>query len=747
MSTIETVGSSASAAVPANIARISFTAAVFSSAFLMFSIQPLFTKLVLPQLGGSPAVWSVAMVFFQGLLLLGYLYAHLSSRYLPIKLGVAVHAALLLVTFASLPIAISSSLGHPPATGHVQWLLGVFTLSVGLPFFAIAGNGPLLQAWFSRTGHPHAGNPYFLYAASNLGSFAALLLYPALFETTLKLSAQSATWSIGFAAMAIMIGFCGVLAIRGNAVAVKAATQEPAPGRKQIVSYIWLAFIPSALLVAVTAHISTDVAAAPFLWIIPLALFLLTFVLIFRDRPMIPPTLVNRLLPVLAGAVILSNIFEPNMLIAVLIHLSLFFVAALFCHQRLYDNRPAPQHLTQFYLWMSLGGVLGGIFAALVAPLVFNRILEYPILVCIVMLSHPALQKPRDGVLIKQALPVILVAALAVLGLQFFSGMEDVHNGFIPILILICGSLATISLYRAPIIQSALIPCLFIFSEATFSNLIEASHERSFFGVHHISLRENNQFRVLTHGVTIHGAQRVFNADGTPYEGPVKPLTYYHPEGNLASALKLAPAKPEGRNLGVVGLGSGAQACNGNPSDKWNFFEIDPVVEKIARDPKNFTYLSTCAPDARITLGDARLTLANEPANTFDYLLIDAFSSDAIPVHLLTREAIALYMEKLTREGILNLHISNQHMELISVVAAIAEDAGFAVKVKVSAKSGGTLDLPTSSIAAVMARKPELLDQYSIDKGWSVPASGTTAVWTDDYSNIPGAIWRRYWKS
>lgn len=732
-------------AQPAWIARTVYTAAIFSSAFLMFSIQPMFTKMVLPQLGGSPSVWSVAMVFFQALLLFGYLYAHLSTKFLPIKAAVAVHLLLVLSTLASLPIAIHAGLGAAPADGHVLWLLGIFALSVGLPFFAIAGNGPLLQAWFARSGHPNAANPYFLYAASNLGSFAALLLYPVLFETTLRLSQQTIAWSLGFVVLGVMLAASGYLAIKGKRVFAKSAsTEDAAPSWAQIGRYVWLALVPSGLLVAVTAYISTDVAAAPFLWIIPLSLFLLTFVLIFRDKQIISPTLLNRALPTLAALIVVAKILDPNILVATAIHLAFFFVATLFCHQRLYEQRPAASHLTQFYLWMSFGGVLGGIFAALIAPMIFNRVLEYPLLACIIMLAHPALHKPADGVLFKQALPVIGVGIVAVLALQIFSGREDVHNGFLPVIALMLGSFAIIALYRMPIIQAALIPCLFIFSETTFANIFNAHFERSFFGVHQVSVRERDQYRVLTHGVTIHGAQRAFNPDGTPYTGPVKPLTYYHPDGLLAETLRLTPAKPGGRDLAVVGLGTGAQACNGSPGDRWHFYEIDKVVEHIARNSEYFTFLSSCAPDAKITIGDARLTLAEARLASMDYLLIDAFTSDAIPVHLLTREAMQVYMQRLRDDGILVFHISNQHMELQSVVAALADDGGYALKVNKIQSSGSSLEQPTASVVAVFAKKPETLAQFLDSKGWTRPTAGTTTVWSDDYSSIPGAIWRKY---
>ena len=413
-------------------ARPVFTSAIFTSAFLLFAIQPMFTKMILPQLGGSPGVWSVAMVFFQALLLMGYLYAHLSTRYLPPRTAIYVHLGLLLITFLALPISIASGLGKPPAEGQAFWLIGVFTFSVGLPFFAVAGNGPLLQAWFARTRHKDAGNPYFLYAASNLGSFAALLLYPLVFETTLRLPQQSLGWSIGFVVLALLITSAGYImqtTSTNQLAAFIQPTKVAGPKKRLIGEYIWLSFVPSALLVAVTAHISTDIAPAPFLWVIPLALYLLTFVLIFRDRPLVPTKVVNHLVPILAGLVILSEIIQLNIFLNCAIHLGFFFVAALMYHQRLYNRRPQVEHLTQFYLWMSFGGVLGGIFSGLLAPHIFDRILEYPILIGLVMLAHPVVLRAPRKEFINEILPVLGLGLLVAVGIYVFRGYDFINSG------------------------------------------------------------------------------------------------------------------------------------------------------------------------------------------------------------------------------------------------------------------------------------------------------------------------------
>ncbi len=726
-----------------------FTMAIFTSAFLLFAIQPMFTKMILPQLGGSPGVWSVAMVFFQAVLLLGYLYAHLSTRYLPPRAAIYVHLCLLLVTFIALPISIASGLGQPPAEGQAFWLIGVFTFSVGLPFFAVAGNGPLLQAWFARTRHKDAGNPYFLYAASNLGSFAALLLYPLIFETTLRLPQQSLGWSIGFVALALLImasAYVLQLTMAGPNLGVIQSRPVAGPTKRLIGEYVWLSFIPSALLVAVTAHISTDIAPAPFLWVFPLALYLLTFVLIFRDQTLVPTKLVAHLVPVLAGVIILSKVVLFNIFLSCALHLGFFLAVALMFHQRLYNLRPPAEHLTQFYLWMSFGGVLGGIFSGLLAPLIFDRILEYPILIGLVMLAHPAVLKASRSDLAKEVLPVFGLALLVTAGIYLFREHEFISSNTYYRYLVALASITIIGLFVHQLARAAIIVAALVALETSPASLLNTSYERSFFGVHKIYLRDNGQFRALSHGTTLHGAIRISNPDGSKYTGPTTPLAYYHPQGVLAQTLQLLPPQIIGRDIAVVGLGAGAHSCNGMTRDHWTYFEIDPVVIKIARDPDQFGFLSHCAPTAKIILGDARLTLAEQPASTFDYLLIDAFSSDTIPIHLLTREAIALYVSRLKSDGILVIHISNRHLELQSVVAALARDANLAIKTRIQITKSSSLADPNSSEAAIFARDPETLARYTEELGWKLPPNSNVSVWTDDYSNILGAIWRKYSK-
>ncbi len=374
---------------------IVYTAAIFVSALLLFSVQPLFTRMVLPRLGGSPAVWSVAMVFFQSLLLAGYAYAHylmqLRNRLIP----VVIHLALLVVALLTLPLSIASGWGEPPESGYAIWLLGLFAVSIGLPFFALAANNPLLQAWFVRTGHPNGPDPYFLYASSNIGSFLALLSYPVLLEPLFTLRTQNLIWTGGYGLLIVLIAACGVLLLRSPAsVAVDVLAEDTgasAPAWMLRARWIFLAAVPSGLLIAVTAHISTDIAAAPLLWVLPLSLYLLTWVLVFQSRPLLPHQWMLLLQPLaIAGVIVLLAIGgEQNLLLTLGGNLLFFFVIAMACHGELARTRPAAKYLTGFYVALSFGGMVGGLFAGLIAPFTFSSIAEYPILLALAALCRP----------------------------------------------------------------------------------------------------------------------------------------------------------------------------------------------------------------------------------------------------------------------------------------------------------------------------------------------------------------------
>lgn len=675
-----------------------FAGTLFLSSFLLFGIQPMFAKMVLPKLGGSPGVWSVAMVFFQTVLLTGYGYAHwLVSRF-DVRRGALIHIVLMaVILLAALPIGISAGFERPPQEGQIVWLVLLFGASVGLPFFAVAANAPLLQAWFARSGHAHAGDPYFLYAASNMGSFLALIAYPFLVEPFLTLSMQASSWAWGFGLLLAGIAACAGASVHGAGMVKAAAVAERTaiPLRRKLV-WVGFAFIPSGLLVAVTAHISTDIAAAPLLWVAPLALFLLTFVIVFQREPVLKHRWMQHAQIVLV-VLLLANIFAPpsGWVIALSLHLSLFFVTAMVSHGELARRRPAAADLTQFYFWMSVGGVLGGLFSGLLAPVLFNAILEYPLL---------------------------LLASL-VIRVDFRTRLVSR-----PFKLVVSGLFATILV----------------------TLLVQAQRDpntlRSFFGVHRVIETEGREFRQLVHGSTIHGAQRLRNPDGTPATGRPEPLTYYFRGGGIVDGID-AVRKAHGgmlRTVAAVGMGTGSLACHAGPGEAWTFYEIDPLVVQIATDPTRFSFMSECAPQAPIVLGDARLTLADAEAGSLDLIVVDAFSSDAIPLHLLTTEAIALYRAKLRQDGVVLFHISNRNMELGPVVSATAHAEGLTTWLRAPTPTPELLaQLKSSPYVAIVARRAEDVG-LDASQGWvrQEDNTGTVRAWRDDYADIVGAIWR-----
>ncbi|MCV9935147.1 fused MFS/spermidine synthase [Boseaceae bacterium BT-24-1] len=676
-----------------------YAGTIFLSAFLLFGIQPMFTKLVLPRLGGSPAVWSTAMVFFQAVLLAGYAYAHwLVSRF-DIRRAALIHIALMIaVLLVSLPIGIAAGFDRPPQEGQIPWLLALFATSVGLPFFCIAANGPLLQAWFARSGHEHARDPYFLYAASNIGSFLALLAYPLLVEPFLRLTTQTAAWTWGFAFLLAGIASCAGLVLGQSAPGASSKPLPAAPiafARK--LHWLFLAFVPSGLLVAVTAHISTDVAAAPLLWVAPLSLFLLTFVIVFQRKPALRHAwMVGVQIPLVAVYAITAWFgIRLSWEVEILLHLSILFVTAMVAHGELARLRPSADGLTTFYLWMSLGGVLGGVFSALLAPMLFNSVIEYPLLVLVGMLCTPGLAAIR--------LTRVQGAALA--------------------------SIAAVGFL------------VLVAREASRTDML-----RSFFGVHRIAETSDGRFRLLMHGSTLHGAQKLREADGTLVSGKPEPLTYYYTGGGIADGIDSLRQALGGKlaQVAAIGVGTGSLACQAQAGEDWTFYEIDPTVIRIATDPARFRFLSSCAPSTRFVMGDARLTLAEAADGSLDLIMVDAFSSDAIPTHLLTEEAFSLYARKLKPGGAALLHISNRNMELASVVRATAATVGLSTWINVSVRTDN--DLKSAKVApdVAMVLRPGVDPGPIVRRDWREQAGpGATRPWSDDYADIVGSVWRK----
>lgn len=731
-----------------------FTSAIFLSAALLFAVQPMFTKLVLPRLGGAPAVWSVAMVFFQAALLAGYGYAHLLTHYAPGRRSVMIHIGLLVVACFWLPLSIASGWGRPPIVGEAFWLLGLFAVSIGPPFFALAANAPLLQAWFARTDHPSANDPYFLYAASNVGSFLALLSYPLLVEPFISLSTQTWVWAAGFIVLIVLIAGSGYLlwqsADKAPTGAPVAATTDSVadaapPTWSDVVRWVFLAAVPSGLLVAVTAHISTDVAAVPLLWVIPLALYLLTFVIVFSRQPVVPHWLVVEIQPVFILALVAVIVYEPIRLIIGLmaIHLAVFFVATLMCHGELAQRRPPARYLTSFYMWMSFGGMIGGIASGLAAPYAFNWIAEYPILIALAVLCRPGLIWPTTRL---QQLLVFGSVFIAVIAFLLFRQFEqDIDLGTYNIMLGIL-LIMTVLFWRNPVPFAAII-ALVLLAHHHVQEGNSALTVRSFFGVLKVNETLNGRFRTLSHGTTLHGGQRLLDNQGNPVTGRPQPTMYYYDGSAIAQGMDAARAVKGGGpiNYAVIGLGTGSLICRSQPGDSATYYEIDALMVWLARDSGQFTFLKECGQQVPIIMGDARLTLSDAKDGSYDLIVVDAFTSDAIPIHLLTKEAMAIYRKKLSPRGIVLIHISNRHLELASVVTGIAAANDMVTRVSESGDvAEDDSDYKFLGTVTASARKDEDFGPLAKSQYWETQrVDPRHRVWTDDYSNIIGALIRQ----
>jgi hypothetical protein len=611
----------------------------------------------------------------------------------------------------------------------------------------------MLQAWFARTGHPQALDPYFLYGASNLGSFFALLAYPALLEPLLTLRDQSRLWSAGFILLMLLLAACGALltlCMRQASTQRSADVAAAAPSWRDRMTWMALAFVPSALLIAVTSHISTDIAAAPFLWVLPLALFLATFVLTFRAGGSGVHIWMLRLQPVVAAPLVIGLMGGERAYgeVAILLDLGMFIISTMICHRELYLRRPDASHLTGFYMWISVGGVLGGISSGLIAPMIFPDVWEYPILIVLALMCRPAAFMTGSRVWLREGLVFLAAIAIATIpALMLGMKLPPQANGVWMIGLV---TMAAIIMLQAayPVRLVGLVAFALVVTAIYHPGTVAKETARSFFGVHKIVESYDGRFRMLYHGTTLHGAQRLRDDTGIPVTGKPEPLTYYYSGGPLSEAVAATrTVKGSLNRVAVVGLGTGSLACQSKPGERWSYYEIDPVVARIARDASKFRFLADCAPNADIILGDARLTIA-DAREPYDLIVLDAFSSDVVPVHLLTREAVGLYLSKLAAGGVIAFHVSNRYLELASVVAEVAAAQGLvAYEKRDTAITNAELkqNMYASSLVVAVARREEDLAGLRGVSGWTkYQASGAVQPWTDDYSNVLSALWRMH---
>lgn len=567
-----------------------------------------------------------------------------------------------------------------------------------------------------------------------------------------SLRTQNLIWTSGYALLIVLIAACGVMLLRSPPMTVEAISvgegDAPAPAWMMRLRWIFLAAVPSGLLIAVTAHISTDVAAAPLLWVLPLSLYLLTWVLVFQSRPLLPHRLMLMLQPfAIAGVMLLLVVGgEQNLLATLGGHLVCFFVIAMACHGELARTRPAARHLTGFYVALSFGGMVGGLFAGLIAPYTFSWIAEYPILLALAALCRPAgTSAVRGGFGLWL---VAVVAGLVLIGLAYRQGSVTsfleakriwMVAGFA------CVMMVLAVLWRIDRWSMAVLVVLGLILIRVYpADEGRVETVRSFFGVHKIVVTSNGRYHVLMHGTTIHGAERFLNDDGTPIKGRPEPITYYQDNGGIGRAIAAIRERKGGPiRVAVIGLGAGTLACQSKPGEEWKFFEIDQTMVDTARDPKYFTFVSACEPNMKPVIGDARLTFANEKDGAYDLIIVDAYSSDAIPIHLATEEAMAIYKEKLAPQGAVLMHVSNRHLELASVVVGIAEENDLKSWV-FNEDSGRDNEYIFTTEVVISAREEADVGKISSDEKWVLKeATEGQRVWTDDYSNVLGAVWRR----
>jgi hypothetical protein len=742
-------------------APLLFGVTVFTSAGLVFMVEPMIAKLVLPTLGGSPAVWNTSMAFFQVALLVGYGYAHLLQRIRSLKAQAAIHGLVVLLAALALPLRVTDLFGVPTGRFPIPWLLGVLTVSIGAPFAALSATAPLAQAWYARVraGRADAANPYVLYAASNLGSLIALIAYPVIVEPQLRSKTQTFDWSVGYGIFLVLIlALAAIAATARTPAPLASAAPQAAPTVRVTIRdrLIWIALaaVPSSLMLGVTAHITEDIASAPFLWVAPLALYLLTFVIAFSSRPIIPLHWTFVLQAAAMAGVAWTLGLKPRLvLMMVAVHLVGFFLTALVCHQQLAKRRPDPAHLTEFYMWMSVGGVIGGGFNAFVAPLIFRGVWEYPIVLVLSCLARPW----RKGRLSwwEAALSVIgLACAVIAVGVNQLWGYGLIHapkDLFLQQM-----------LTEGPRLLFSVTPvCAFLLRERAFyftglilavvlgsQNLTLREHvigqARSFFGVLRITQTSlpgyAQNVRLLAHGTTLHGAQAMDASN------PCVPMTYYAPETPIGQVVLTTGQAKRNMVLGAVGMGTGSIAAYARPDDEYRFYEIDPTVVQISATGTFFTFIKGCAHSAHldVRLGDARLSLQKEPPGAFDVLLVDAFSSDAIPAHLLTVEAMKMYLSKLAPTGVVIMHLSNRNLDLMRPVAAVAKAAGGYALQQDWQPANPKYDLVASAEdVIIVGRTKEALEPYRQDWRWQIPDPGGVAPWTDDYTNLFSAMMRR----
>jgi spermidine synthase len=701
-------------------------------------------RMILPVLGGSAAVWTTCVVFFQVMLLAGYGYAHVIATMRPSWKQYVVHAAILIAGFVVLPLGFSAGSGTP-AQAPAAWVFWHLLLVAGLPFFAVSATAPLVQKWVSQTRLAWADDPYFLYGVSNAGSLLALAAYPTIIEPRFGVSQQSLMWRYAYVVLVVLLALSLValsrLMARSDAEPVpRAATsRRTAPAWRSRLGWLAAAFVPSALMLAVTSHITVNLGSFPFLWVAPLGLYLLTFVLAFARKVRIPTTVVSTIATVVVAAlfaIATAGVAVRSSQLRWMIgaHLLLLFAAALLCHSFLADRRPQAKHLTDFYVFVALGGVLGGVFTGLIAPSVFTTVLEYPLLVAAVMFFRQ-LRQPSPPFSFADLFDLVLFALFTLF--VFFAVLSwagiDISRSYTtaPVIAAHAALISALWLFRRKAQQFALAFALLVgaYSFVLPRQFEEASRvhvARNFFGVKKVLYEADIHMRKLLHGDTLHGRESM------DPELAGQPLSYYHRTGPVGDVMRLLEAKP-GARIAVVGLGTGSVAAYGTDNRHITFFDVDPQMVDVAR--RFFSFVNRCGDDCDIQTGDGRLLLERQPDGEYDAIILDAFSSDAIPAHLVSREAVRMYLSKLNASGLLMFHVSNRYLDVETLVSTALVFEG--VTAFVRHDSDETPPGKSSSHYVVALKDPQAMESVPHREEWTqVFADGKIRPWTDDFSDL-----------
>ncbi|GJL84636.1 MAG: hypothetical protein DHS20C02_04110 [Micavibrio sp.] len=729
------------------------------SATLLFSIQPMFSKMILPMLGGTPSVWNTAMLFFQVMLLGGYAYAHGTTKFMSIRAQAILHFVLLCIFTVVLPIAIPDGWTPPVDHDPTFWQLTLMGITVGGPFFVLAGSAPMLQRWFAATDHKDADNPYFLYGASNLGSMTALLAYPVIIEPLMNVPAQSLAWAIGYVSLIAMILLSAILVWAHDGKTEKKGKRKPANDQNitwaMRAQWTILAFAPSSLMLGVTTFITTDIASVPLLWILPLALYVSTFIIVFARKQIISRDSVMTIQGALVIGLLAHMIaFDIHPTLIIILHIALFFFSALACHMELAKSRPSATHLTEFYLIMSVGGALGGFFNAIIAPNIFIIPLEYMLVLVLIMFLRYSTDKDTNlkatvanfkNKVQEKGLDAFLSIEGAAIALITYTAITaaTVLNEFIykvcAAIIAICLAFLLRNRWLFAIMTAfvfALYPPGYDWGRFLYKDIIH--QDRNFFGVVKVIDTLFDQ-RVLLHGTTNHGTQ----SNDEKYK--LTPLSYYTESSPLYTPFKWFSNVDGPQKVAVIGLGAGVSACYSKPGRSFDYFEIDPAVIRIAENPAFFTYLRDCGSPYEIFLGDGRLTLQERPDETYDIIMLDAFSSDNIPIHLLTLEMVEVYLKKLRKGGVVVFHISNNYLDIEPILTNVAK------KLNVPGYShvnlGGTYedtDIEYWPAHAFSMSYNEPYNKFLLKNEWSEGRTRNgVKLWTDQYSNIVSVLGNR----